>query len=252
MATRDVDISFVIPAHNEADYLGLCLQSVSAEAKASSRSVEIIVVDNASTDATAQVAGSFPGVKVVYEAVKGLTAARQAGFAVSHGALIANIDADTRLPAGWLATVFATFERNKKLAALSGPFIYYDLTPFDRALVRFFYGFAWLLHIIAQHVLHLGAMMQGGNFIVRREALHAIGGFNLAFHFYGEDTELARRLTAVGQVKFSFGLPMYTSGRRLKEEGIATMGIRYALNFLWTIVFRRPFTHEYRDIRKAK
>jgi hypothetical protein len=70
-------------------------------------------------------------------------------------------------------------------------------------------------------------MVQGGNFVLRRDALKKIGGFNTAIAFYGEDTDIARRMSQVGSVKFTFGLKMYTSARRLKHEGIFTMAGRY-------------------------
>ena len=63
-------------------------------------------------------------------------------------------------------------------------------------------------------------MLQGGNFVVRRTALEEIGGYNPKFSFYGEDTDLARRLNSVGAVKFTFRLPALSSGRRLIEEGM--------------------------------
>ncbi len=92
-------------------------------------------------------------------------------------------------------------------------------------------------------------MLQGGNFILRRSALDRAGGFDLHFDFYGEDTAIAKRMSSQGEVKFTFLLPMRTSGRRLKAEGMITMGIRYGLNFLWTILFTRAYSKENKDIR---
>ena len=243
-------ISFVIPAYNEERLIGQCLQSVQRELATGKYDAETIVVNNASTDKTREVAGKFSGVKVVDEPRKGLTRARQAGYVASTGDLIANVDSDTMLTPGWVKTVFDEFGQDENLVALSGPFIYYDLSAFMRALVKIFYAFGFVSYLINEYVLHVGAMLQGGNFIVRRTALQKIGGFDTDIEFYGEDTDVARRISKVGKVKWTFKLPMYTSGRRLKEEGVVRIGFRYAVNFFWTTFLKKPFNNEYEDHRQ--
>ena len=246
-------LSFVIPAYNEERYLPDCLRSIRREiAGLPAGSVEIIVVNNASTDRTGEVARSFPGVRVVDEPRKGLPHARQAGFLASSGDLIANVDSDSRLPEGWVAEVLRTFTADPTLAALSGPLVYYDLSPRERLLVRVFYMAAWLTYALNRYVLRVGSMVQGGNFVVERKALERIGGFNLALTFYGEDTDIARRLHEVGRVCFTFQLKMLSSARRLKKEGILTMAARYSANYLWTTFLKRPFTAEHIDIRESE
>ena len=244
-------LSFVLPAFNEEAYLGDCLQSILQQTRDMQDSTEIIVVNNASTDRTREVALSYPGVRVVDEPRKGLTYARQAGFLASSGSLIANVDSDSRLTPGWVERVLKAFRSNSRLAGFSGPFIYYDLTPQQRRLVKVFYCMGWITHVTNKHILRVGAMMQGGNFVVSRAALEQVGGFNVDISFYGEDTDIARRLNAVGDVDFNFNLKMYSSARRLKQEGMFTMAGRYAINYFWTTFLKRPFTHEHTDIREA-
>jgi len=256
-------LSFVVPAYNEEAYLPACLESILSQIDLASNSCEIIVVNNASTDRTREVALRYPGVTVVDEPRKGLTFARQAGFAASTGNLIANVDADSRLTPGWVAKVLATFaeadatralhpDTQRPLAAFSGPLVYYDLTPRQRRLVHIFYMTAWATYVINRYLLRVGSMVQGGNFVVNRSALDAIGGFNTAISFYGEDTDIARRLNAVGEVRFTFDLKMSSSARRLKSEGMITMAARYSINYLWTTFFKRPFTDTYVDIREGQ
>ncbi len=60
---------------------------------------------------------------------------------------------------------------------------------------------------------------------------------------------MARRLHKVGKVKFTFKLPIFASGRRLKAEGIFIMGARYGVNFFWTTFFKKPYHKEQSDIR---
>ena len=260
-------LSFVVPAYNEEAYLPACLESILSQIDPGTTGLpadtcEIIVVNNASTDRTREVALRYPGVTVVDELRKGLTFARQAGFAASTGDLIANVDADSRLTAGWVAKVLTTFAKAeasaathpdaRPLAAFSGPLVYYDLTPQQRRLVHIFYMTAWTTYAINRYILRVGSMVQGGNFVVSRASLEAIGGFNTAISFYGEDTDIARRLNDVGEVRFSFDLKMSSSARRLKSEGMLTMAARYSINYLWTTFFKRPFTNKYVDIREGQ
>jgi glycosyltransferase involved in cell wall biosynthesis len=266
-------LSFVVPAYNEEAYLPACLESILSQIdqrnpNLPSGSCEIIVVNNASTDRTREVALRYPGVTVVDEPRKGLTFARQAGFAASTGTLIANVDADSRLTPGWVAKVLTTFneaeanaaaksnaaakpDTQRPLAAFSGPLVYYDLTPRQRRLVHVFYMTAWTTYAINRYILRVGSMVQGGNFVVNRAALESIGGFNTDISFYGEDTDIARRLNDVGEVRFTFDLKMSSSARRLKSEGMLTMAARYSINYLWTTFFKRPFTDKYIDIRET-
>jgi glycosyltransferase involved in cell wall biosynthesis len=261
-------LSFVVPAYNEEAYLPACLESIldqidPATSGLAAGTCEIIVVNNASTDRTRDVALGYPGVTVVDEPRKGLTFARQAGFAASTGELIAHVDADSRLTPHWVANVLSTFEAaeaksstttkprpHRPLAALSGPLVYYDLTARQRVLIHIFYLTAWTTYALNRYILRVGSMVQGGNFVTSRNALAAIGGFNLAISFYGEDTDIARRLNAIGEVRFTFALKMSSSARRLKSEGILTMAARYSINYLWTTFLHRPYTDTYLDIRE--
>jgi cellulose synthase/poly-beta-1,6-N-acetylglucosamine synthase-like glycosyltransferase len=216
----------------------------------------VVVVNNASTDKTKEVAQTFAhstnsgqaGVRVVDEMHKGLVWARKAGFDNSTGELVANIDSDTHLPAGWIAVVLKNFE-DPHVVALSGPYIYDDVSALERALVKLFYATGYIFYFIAHYVFKSGAMLQGGNYVVRRDALMQIGGFDTRIAFYGEDTDIAKRLGEVGEVRWTWALPMYTSGRRLRKEGLLRMGMRYAVNFFWVNFFGRPYTSAYTDIR---
>ena len=243
-------ISFVIPAYNEEHYLPQCLTAIHRELTRMPCDAEVVVVNNASTDRTGEVARAHTWVRVVDEPWKGMVRARHAGFVVASGDLIANIDADTMMPEGWLETVLAEFERDERLAALSGPFIYHDLSLFHRALTRVWYAVAYLSHLINHHILRAGAMLQGGNFVVRRAHMEQIGGFDTSIEFYGEDTDVARRISKVGKVKWTFRLPMYASGRRIACEGMIATGLRYGSNYIYTLARGKPLSVAYTDIRE--
>ncbi len=242
-------LSFVIPAYNEELLIGQCLASIERELRRGNYDAEVIVVNNASKDRTKEIASSFPGVRVVDEMEKGLVKARRAGYNASTGDLIANIDADTMLTEGWVDKVLESFGVSDNVVAVSGPYIYYDISAWRRACVRLFYYGGYAGHLINKHILDSGAMLQGGNFVVKKSALEEIGGYNDDYDFYGEDTEIACRLHKVGDVVFTFDLPMLTSGRRLVHEGMLTTGYKYAMNHIWPIFFGKPFTAESKDIR---
>ena len=239
-------LTVAIPAYNERDYLPACLEHVLVEVKrdADPGSIEVLVVDNASTDGTAAVAEAFPGVRVVRESVKGLTHARQRALTEARGEVLAFVDADTRMPAGWIGRVLATFDTNPGVVCVSGPYIYYGATRVERALIFLYWVFlatpvSWLTRY----------MVVGGNFAARKSALQEIGGFDLNIAFYGEDTNIARRLSAAGKVRFLLRLPMPTSPRRLHEEGLWSTALKYVANFLSEVILKRPVTTAYQDVR---
>jgi cellulose synthase/poly-beta-1,6-N-acetylglucosamine synthase-like glycosyltransferase len=245
-----MQLAFVIPAYNEQALIGKCVESVLAEIKRSGRTdVDVVVVNNNSTDRTAEIAGSHAGVRVVDEPQKGLVSARDGGFRATTAELVANIDADTIVPPGWLDVVFEEFERDPQLVCLSGPYVYYDLSAWNRFLISLFYGLTKLIYAVNRYVLRVGSVVQGGNFVFRRDAWIKAGGYNRDIKFYGEDTDVAVRLSRVGKVKWTFRLKMMTSGRRLAEEGVFKTALTYTLNFFWVTFAGKPATKAYTDIR---
>ena len=245
-------ISFVIPAHNEEASIRACLSAIIRSiAKAPAGiETEIIVASNASTDATSAIARSFSGqgVVVVDEPRKGIVWARNAGYQASSGDLIANIDADTVMPEDWVASVAKAFSSDKDMVAFSGPHYYYDASWFTRISSMLFYALGYVVSRVLQ-VFSGGAMLQGGNYVVRRSAFEQIGGFDTSIDFFGEDTDVARRISKVGKIVWTFSLPMHSSGRRFAKEGIWTTGVRYGLNFLWITFAGKPFHDTHNDIR---
>ncbi len=239
-------LSIVIPAYNEQDYLPDCLTFVRAEiARCKARDdIEVVVVDNASTDDTAAVAAGFEGVRVVHEPEKGLTRARQKGLTSARGEILAYIDADTRMPEGWIDRLLASFATSERVVCVSGPYIYHDAPWFQRVMVNLY----WRLLALPSYWI-TRYMAVGGNFAARRWALERIGGFDTDIAFYGEDTDIARRLSSVGRVWFRLSLPMRTSSRRLHAEGMLHTAFTYVANFLSEVFLKRPITRDYRDVR---
>jgi glycosyltransferase involved in cell wall biosynthesis len=234
-------ISVIIPAFNEEAYLGACLDAVMANI--GDKALEVIVIDNNSTDGTRAVAERYPAVTYVFEPEKGITRARQRGFLTAKGDILAYVDADTHPPAGWIEQIWDQFGKNKELATLSGPYSFYDLRGLRNRVASGWFVAARPLYGI------IGYMLVGGNFAIRRDVLEKMGGFDPNIEFYGEDADIAKRAKKHGQVLFHPRFVMPTSGRRLQKQGYLRMAGIYLINFL-SIVFRgKPATRGYTDIR---
>ena len=244
-------ISIVIPAYNEENFIGPCLKSVLREARCYGDEAEVLVINNASTDRTREVACGYPGVRVIDEPCKGLSRARHRGYLESRGDLVVNVDADCLMPRGYLSRVVRSFELDRRLALLTGPFFYHDLPQVAQVVTILFYLFQFVPNTIGQRILGLGAVAQGGNFTARRSALQKVGGYDTSLTFYGEDTDIAIRLSRVGLVRFSFTVLMKTSGRRLRKEGVLRAGTLYTLNIIFMILKGRPLTRTHHDVRIA-
>jgi glycosyltransferase involved in cell wall biosynthesis len=237
-------VSLVIPAHNEEKLLGYCLNCVVKNKEEDSNSFyEIIVVDNASTDSTAAVAKTFNGVKVVYEAEKGIMFARQKGFVESTGDIIAYVDADTRMPEDWLKKVIKIFEENSDLVCVSGPYAYYDLNRLQNLFIWSMFGIARVFYYVFGHVVI------GGNFAMRRETLEKMNGMDTKIAFYGDDSNIGRRAHLFGKVIFDSNLVMPTSGRRLNSQGVVTTFIMYAASYFTEVLLKIPLFKTYHDHR---
>jgi Glycosyl transferase family 2 len=126
-------ISVIVCAHNEARHLPACLHSLLAQSRTPD---EILVINNASTDATRTMAHAIPHVRVVDEPRKGLVVARETGRLSATGDILVYVDADCRAPLMWLARIERRFLADSSLLALSGPYRFYDWDWWGRLLIR--------------------------------------------------------------------------------------------------------------------
>lgn len=92
-AEPTVEISIVLPCLNEEQAIGGCIDTIQAIITAQHLSAEIVVVDNASTDRSAEIARAH-GARVVAQPVRGYGNAYQKGFAEARGRFIVMADAD--------------------------------------------------------------------------------------------------------------------------------------------------------------
>ncbi|MFA5413028.1 MAG: glycosyltransferase [Patescibacteria group bacterium] len=242
-------VSIIIPAYNEEKLLPRCLKSIFSARLP--EDFEVIVVNNASTDRTEEIAKSFSGVKVVTELNKGITRARQAGFQAASGDILVFFDADTIIPSDWFQIATEKLKSDPKLVGVSGPYHFEAISWWAR-------GFEWFYNCIVmpsgefvwKYFLRQGGiMLLGGNFAVRREALVAINGFNTEIDFYGEDTNLTRRMAKIGKIDYTNKLFVYSSPRRFEGEGRLKLIIKYIINFFGEWILKKPINKSYEDFR---
>ncbi len=198
-------LSIIIPAHNAAETLQVCLDSVLA----SSDSVQVIVVDDGSTDATAQIASramatkseaagsprsivSAPCRVIRLEQNRGAAAARNAGASAAKGAILFFLDADIVMARDAAARILCEFDRDPSLAALFGSY------QKDTVPQNFFSVYKNLLH----HYTHQNSSEQavtfcGGYGAIRHQVFSALGGFDESYSAL-EDIELGYRLHRAG------------------------------------------------------
>ena len=242
-------ISVVIPAHNEQDTIGSCLQSVLAQDDMVNL-YEVIVVNNASTDATADVVQKqFPQVRLINEPRKGLTIAYNRGASEARGDIVKFVDADNKLPRDHLKKVINEFNNDTELVAVSGPYVYRDGGRLCELFIRSMYILVGMpLEIVCNRLLNVRSSIASGNLAVKKEAFHKAKGFNEKL-FYGLEPDLASRLRRLGKVRFRLGLTAESSARRLKKEGAVVVTAKHILVNVAPDAFSRGFTRRTVDIR---
>jgi glycosyltransferase involved in cell wall biosynthesis len=241
-----VTITVIVCAYNEATFLSACLYSLLSQTRPPN---EIIVIDNASADATSEIARGVPGVTVIREERKGLVVARETARQAARGEVLAYVDADCRAPLRWLETIERPFAA-PDVVAVTGPYRFYDWDRTGRVLIRLY---DWVVapptHVLVHGLFGVGAILYGGNFAVRRDALARIGGFDSSIEFHGEDTNLGRRLTPIGRVVMRRDCWVWTSARRYRAMGKLTVFGIYVRNFWSEILRHRPADRDHLDVR---
>lgn len=230
-------VSVIVPAHNEEAYLGSCLESLERQDYAGS--YEVIVVDNASVDGTAEL-GRQRGVRIVYEPEESPACARQSGLESARGEVVAFIDADSRAPRNWLSSLASRFATQPDLVVISGPYAFYDAGTASRLVSYVANAVCISLDHVFRRLCGKGGALWGSNFAVRRAALIGAGGFNRAIEFLGEDYELSLRLRGKGRAGVLPTLVVLTSARRLREDGPVSTYWNYIVNYFYVLFAGRP------------
>jgi len=192
-------ISFIVPAHNEQALLGRTLESIASAAAGLGLPCEMIVVDDASTDRTAEIARAH-GAAVVAVRLRQIAAVRNAGAKAATSDVFVFVDADTVLPADTLRAALAELDAG---AVGGGATVRFDgpVALWARCGLAMFTVGARLLRWTA------------GCFVfVRRQAFEAVGGFDERY-YAAEELVLSMALKRQGRFVI-LRLPIVTSARK--------------------------------------
>jgi glycosyltransferase involved in cell wall biosynthesis len=194
-------ISVIIPAYNEELELSSTLAAIRAAASGAAQPCEIIVVDDASTDATPEIASQV-GARVISVHRRQIAAARNAGAHVARGKYLFFIDADTRINRMHIIEAITALEAG--YSGGSARVVADGFVPlWGRILLRVFC------------VLYFGLNLGAGAFLfTTRHNFEAIGGFDERY-FVGEEVYFSLALRKLGRFTV-LREPILTSGRKLR------------------------------------
>ncbi|HQH26718.1 MAG TPA: glycosyltransferase [Oligoflexia bacterium] len=193
MSKTPLSVSLVIPAHNAERTLGACLEA-SCELLNAGQLSEIIVVNDHSTDRTAEIIRSFP-VKVYESNGRGPGAARNTGWAAAESDLVWFIDADC-VPESDALTQLLTHFVYPEVRGVGGS---YGIADESSLLARLIHEEILLRH--SEMPLRVN-VLASFNLVYRRDALSVVGGFNERFQL-AQDAELSYRvLRRGGELRF--------------------------------------------------
>ncbi|MBZ5655571.1 MAG: glycosyltransferase [Acidobacteriia bacterium] len=195
-------ITFIIPAHNEELLVGRTISALHAAAGALNEPYEIIVVDDASTDATTTVAVRG-GARVLSIHCRQIAAARNAGAAQAQGDLLVFVDADTHVP----ETIVVAAVHEMRVGAVGGG----ARARFDGSVPIYGRILAWLWLWIIQR---FGQLASGCFLFCTRQAFEAAGGFDKTL-YAAEDVVLGRQLRRLGRFVILREM-VVTSGRNVR------------------------------------
>ena len=220
-------LSFVIPAYNEEYELARTIQAIKSAADSLGETYEIIVVDDASTDQTPDIARA-EGTVLVQISRRQIAASRNAGARVSRGDILFFVDADTRISSIHITDALSALE-----AGCSGGSARVDVDGTIPRWARIF------LRVFS--VLYFANNLGAGAFLfTTRKNFERVGGFDETL-FIGEEVYLSMALKKIGKFKL-LPVPILTSGRKLRMYS----GRKILARTLW-ILLRGPAAARNRD-----
>jgi len=195
-------LSFIIPAHNEAFEIGRTLQSVRESARAAALPFEVIVVNDASSDRTAEIAREA-GARVLEVNARKISAVRNAGARAAKGNIFFFVDADTRLPEATLRAALSALDRG---AAGGGARVAFT-EPMSL-------GARLAIGLFSFFYMRLLQWAAGCFLYARRQAFEAAGGFDETLYAC-EEIALSRALKRQGRFVV-LRRSVQTSGRKMR------------------------------------
>lgn len=227
---KQLTLSIIIPVFNEEDYLLACLESIAQQTE---KPLEVLVVDNNSTDNTVHIAKQFRFVTVLHEKLQGQGFAQVRGFKNSKADILARIDADSVLPRDWVKNLRARFTQNLSIVAVTG-----GGEPYDSPLRVFTRHGLEVYHYKLGRLLFGQNMLWGANCAVRKAAWRKVASQVHTQHGFWEDYDLSFRLKPIGDIyydpKISVGFSTRNAHDTLPKQAA------YQLNGFRTIRLHKP------------
>ncbi len=164
-------VSVIIPVRNGASVIGRCLNAVIGQ---DYPQLEIIVVDNASSDQTADLVRRIDDerIKIVYEPKPSRGAARNRGVRVANGEIIMMTDADCEVPEGWIAQMLKPLDKGEDIVV--GGEINSEMNKWEKIAHQKHVTFMKRQKGDGQYIHFIDTK----NFAIRKQVLISVGGFN--------------------------------------------------------------------------
>ena len=185
-------VSVIVCSYNGAKTLAACLESLS---KLNYPNYEVILVDDGSTDNTAEIAQQFPEVRYIHQQNHGLSHARNTGAAAAQGEVFVYTDSDCMADVDWLYYLIGALVSGD-YAGVGGPNVTPPAQNWIQACVAAAPGgpsHVLLTDTIAEHI-------PGCNMAFYRWAFENVGGFDIEYHQAGDDVDFCWRLQQAGCV----------------------------------------------------
>jgi glycosyltransferase involved in cell wall biosynthesis len=221
--------SVVVPAYNEEAFLPETLRSLRRQNYPGA--YEIIVVDNNSTDATAEIARSF-GVRVVDEPSPGVCQARQRGLVEASGEIVISVDADTIYPPDWLSRIDASFAARPGVVGVAGPCRYRDAPWWIGGFTTLLFG---LVNGVYRVTGWLGYVTATNTAFVKS----AFDSYDLNLSQGGDELDLLRRLRKRGRLIWDRRNEVATSPRRQDNGLLHTVFVSFLIYYLGAYFLNR-------------
>lgn len=185
-------VTLYIPCYNGEAYIADCIESALAQFR---KPDEILVVDDGSTDRTAEIARRYDNVRVIrHERNRGLAAARNTALAAATGDLVASLDADCIAEKTWLYRLVWIMTRSPESVAGIGGML---VEQFQETAPDLFRATYMAQHKGEKSIVGI-KMISGANTVFRRSALLQVSGYNEAFRTNGEDVHICYLLRQCG------------------------------------------------------
>jgi glycosyltransferase involved in cell wall biosynthesis len=202
-------ISFIVPAHNEEAWVGRCVSAIRNGAESLGEPHEIIVLDDASSDATASIARQ-QGAQVVRVEHRQIAATRNTGARQAHGDILFFVDADTLTNAPAIQSAL----RAIRAGAIGGG-----------CVPRFEGWLPWWFRLTEPFIgpaVRLARFLPSGTFLFcTRSAFQATGGFNENY-YAAEEVVFVAALKRQGRFAI-LAETVVTSGRKIRAHSFLTL-----------------------------